>query len=83
MIVLIIATADFFAQLFFFFFQRTLLQWRSVFWITAAILCISNLLFVLLGSAKVQSWNNPRKRQRANSENSILLVNLLHGGGVP
>ncbi|XP_030382811.1 putative inorganic phosphate cotransporter [Scaptodrosophila lebanonensis] len=34
-------------------------QWRIVFWITAAIYLVCNLVFVLFGKATVQTWNDP------------------------
>ncbi|GFT55000.1 hypothetical protein NPIL_218381 [Nephila pilipes] len=46
--------------------DRTLSEWHSVFWISIAVVGSSGIVFMIFGSAEVQSWNfpeaeNPRK----------------------
>ncbi|XP_050533315.1 putative inorganic phosphate cotransporter [Daktulosphaira vitifoliae] len=43
--------------------NSSLEEWRSVFWLSAAILVITNVVFIELGSAKVQPWNETKKRK--------------------
>ncbi|XP_067641632.1 putative inorganic phosphate cotransporter isoform X2 [Eurosta solidaginis] len=44
-------------------------QWRTVFFLSSAIAFVGNLLFLLFGTAKVQSWNEaPRTRTLSESE---------------
>lgn len=35
----------------------TLLEWRSVFWITFLILAFTNVVYLIYGSAEIQPWN--------------------------
>lgn len=39
--------------------QSTLLEWRLVFWIAVLVLCATNIVYVIMGSAEVQPWNDP------------------------
>lgn len=39
-------------------FQHTLAEWRIVFWITFGVLFVTNVIFLLFGSGKVQKWND-------------------------
>ncbi|KAL1117414.1 hypothetical protein AAG570_004740 [Ranatra chinensis] len=39
--------------------NATLLEWRVVFWINFAVIIITNIIYVIVGSAEVQPWNNP------------------------
>jgi len=34
-------------------------QWRTVFWIAAAVYLVGNVLFLVLGDGVVQPWNDP------------------------
>lgn len=40
--------------------EKDPIQWRTVFYIAAAVYCVGNLVFVTLGKAEIQSWNEPR-----------------------
>ena len=40
------------------FFQGSLSQWQIVFFITAGIYTFTNLVFVIFGTGKEQSWNH-------------------------
>jgi len=35
-------------------------EWRLVFWITVAVLVVTNFAFVFMASGEVQPWNEPR-----------------------
>lgn len=45
-------------------------QWRTVYCLLAAVMLLSNLHFLLLGSAKVQPWNNLRP-ERGDDEETV------------
>ncbi|XP_054286347.1 putative inorganic phosphate cotransporter isoform X2 [Macrosteles quadrilineatus] len=38
--------------------DSTLLQWRLVFWIAVIVLVLTNIVYLFLGSAEVQPWND-------------------------
>lgn len=40
--------------------EKDPVQWRTVFYIAAGIYCIGNLVFITLGKAEIQPWNEPR-----------------------
>lgn len=39
--------------------NRTLQEWRLVFWVMCVVLILSNFVFIFWGSGEVQSWNEP------------------------
>lgn len=39
-------------------FQRTVDEWRVVFWIVLIILIISSSTFIMFGSGELQAWDN-------------------------
>ncbi|BES98261.1 sodium:phosphate symporter activity [Nesidiocoris tenuis] len=39
--------------------NRTLAEWRIVFWVMFAVLVLSNFVFIFWGSGEVQPWNDP------------------------
>ncbi|RZF46751.1 hypothetical protein LSTR_LSTR002614 [Laodelphax striatellus] len=41
--------------------ENTIQQWRQVFWVSGSVIVITNGLYIFLGSAKVQPWNDLRK----------------------
>jgi hypothetical protein len=43
-------------------------EWRDVFWLSAAILIATNLLFLQYGSGNVQPWNEKPNRQYKSSD---------------
>lgn len=50
--------------------NSTLLEWRLVFWIAVLVLSVTNIIYVIMGSAEVQPWNNPSiSRQQEDQEN--------------
>lgn len=40
--------------------EKDPIQWRTVFYIAAGVYCVGNLVFVTLGKAEIQPWNEPR-----------------------
>lgn len=38
--------------------QSHMLEWRLVFWISAGVVLVTNVLYCLLGTATVQPWND-------------------------
>lgn len=50
-------------------------EWRDVFWLSAAILIATNLLFLQFGSGDVQPWNEIANQQYKttdkNNENNV------------
>ncbi|XP_050311165.1 sialin-like isoform X4 [Anthonomus grandis grandis] len=44
--------------------NHTLAEWRIVFWIAFGVFLLSNLAFVLFGSAQVQAWNVNEEKER-------------------
>ncbi|XP_017835017.2 sialin [Drosophila busckii] len=50
-------------------------QWQIVFWILAACYISAALVFVVLGSGELQSWNNPPERKK--------ISDVSHEEGVP
>ncbi|XP_071644036.1 putative inorganic phosphate cotransporter [Temnothorax longispinosus] len=54
--------------------ESSVYQWNIVFYISAAIFFLGNLVFVIFGKGEVQWWNEPeaqqsRQKQRGNEEN--------------
>lgn len=41
--------------------QQTVVQWQKVFFLHAAILSISGILYIIYGDANVQPWNDGSK----------------------
>lgn len=52
-----------FFKFLFFIFQQTLSQWRTVFWITLAVLLVTDIIFVMFGSGEEQWWNSVSKNE--------------------
>lgn len=50
-------------------FQSSMEEWRDVFWLSAAILIATNLVFLQFGSGDVQPWN---ERAQLNYKNSAI-----------
>ncbi|XP_014280492.1 putative inorganic phosphate cotransporter isoform X2 [Halyomorpha halys] len=41
--------------------NSTLLEWRLIFWISFAVLIVTNTAFLIMGTANAQWWNDPDK----------------------
>jgi MFS transporter, ACS family, solute carrier family 17 (sodium-dependent inorganic phosphate cotransporter), other len=39
--------------------DRTLTQWRLVFFISCAVLVLTNMVYIIWATGKTQPWNNP------------------------
>lgn len=39
--------------------NRTLQEWRTVFYISCAFLVVTNIIYVVFSSGKTQPWNDP------------------------
>lgn len=39
--------------------QHSLEQWRTVFWIAFGVFMVTNVIYVIFGSADEQAWNDP------------------------
>lgn len=56
-------------------------EWRDVFWLSAAILITTNLVFLQFGSGNVQPWNENANQQYKStdldSENNISILKPL------
>ncbi|XP_047991572.1 putative inorganic phosphate cotransporter isoform X2 [Leguminivora glycinivorella] len=44
--------------------------WRKVFLVAAGLYLVTNLVYVVFGSAELQKWNNPEQSRRENLENA-------------
>lgn len=47
--------------------NSTLLEWRSLFWVTFAVILGSNILFLIMGRANTQWWNDPDQVRNYNN----------------
>ncbi|KAG5866032.1 hypothetical protein JTB14_029840 [Gonioctena quinquepunctata] len=41
--------------------NHTLVEWRTVFWVSFAVFLVTNLVYCFFGSGEEQSWNDPNK----------------------
>ncbi|XP_012523232.1 putative inorganic phosphate cotransporter isoform X2 [Monomorium pharaonis] len=48
--------------------STNILEWRSIFFLSAVIYTVGNLVFILFGTSKVQKWNDPVKSKRDSAE---------------
>ncbi|XP_050432265.1 sialin-like isoform X2 [Adelges cooleyi] len=51
--------------------QRTVLEWRLVFWIMLIIMMTSTITFIIFGSAKLQPWNDSYNNLGNNLDNKL------------
>lgn len=58
--------------------DQTLPQWRTVFYMTCGVLVVTNAVFVIWGSGKVQPWNDTRPKSISDetSESSDTTQNV-------
>ncbi|XP_014212242.2 putative inorganic phosphate cotransporter [Copidosoma floridanum] len=54
--------------------RKDVSQWNTLFLLTGGIYFLSNLVFLLLGEAHIQPWNNPPGQQRVNKRVSIISI---------
>jgi hypothetical protein len=43
--------------------QQTLEQWQQVFWLAAIVSCGTYVFFQAFGTADIQAWNYPNKKE--------------------
>lgn len=43
--------------------NKTLLEWRVVFWVMFGILNGTNVLYIMFGSGEIQPWNEPKEKE--------------------
>ena len=55
--------------------NQTLAGWRNVFLISSSIYILCNLIFVLFGSTKVQTWNTYWEHERSRWQKKVLQRN--------
>lgn len=48
--------------------QRTVKEWRVVFWIMVVVLIGTNIVYVLFGSGDQQDWNEPNNEDPKATE---------------
>lgn len=60
-----------------FYSQHTLLEWRSVFWITVAVNIITLLVFLWGASGEIQPWNNMESDQKINNKKDSEFSNVI------
>ncbi|KAF6202200.1 hypothetical protein GE061_004598 [Apolygus lucorum] len=60
--------------------NRTLMEWRLVFWVMSAVLVLSNFVFIFWGSGEVQPWNDPKGPEEDFEVPDIRRKSTLTGG---
>jgi MFS transporter, ACS family, solute carrier family 17 (sodium-dependent inorganic phosphate cotransporter), other len=45
--------------------DRTLTQWRMVFFISCGFLVITNMVYIIFATGKTQAWNNPEQPNKS------------------
>jgi hypothetical protein len=48
--------------------QRTVTQWRNVFYISCGFLVVTNLIYIIWGSAHKQPWDDPMYKKKNDAE---------------
>ena len=46
-------------------------QWKSIFFLSAIIYIVGNLLFILFGTSTIQPWNDPQNKIKNSSSNTV------------
>lgn len=50
--------------------DRTLTQWRLVFWIAFAVFNVTNLVYIIWASGEIQPWNDGRLIKKTGDSES-------------
>ncbi|XP_012262453.2 putative inorganic phosphate cotransporter isoform X4 [Athalia rosae] len=58
--------------------DRTLSEWRFVFWIVAVVFVVTNIVYVFLASGDVQSWNDPEFIVKEQEERRLKNERIIH-----
>lgn len=48
--------------------NRTILEWRNVFYISCGFLVVTNIIYIIWGSAEKQPWDDPLYKKPKNVE---------------
>jgi MFS transporter, ACS family, solute carrier family 17 (sodium-dependent inorganic phosphate cotransporter), other len=51
--------------------NRTLTEWRLVFFVTFGVLVVTNIFYLIFGSGETQDWDMPEERRRNETEDVI------------
>ncbi|KAL0272549.1 UNVERIFIED_CONTAM: hypothetical protein PYX00_005477 [Menopon gallinae] len=54
-------------------------QWKMVFWITSAVYFLGNLIFIFLGKAERQPWDDPNYKKNKSADNVNVTSNTVTG----
>lgn len=46
-------------------------QWKSIFFLSAIIYIVGNLLFILFGTSTIQPWNDPQNKIKSSASNTV------------
>lgn len=57
-------------MIFYYFPQSSLEEWRFVFWITLGFTLLRTIIYIVLGSAEIQPWNQ-RSPPNVSAESGI------------
>ncbi|XP_076624577.1 putative inorganic phosphate cotransporter isoform X1 [Colletes latitarsis] len=55
------------------------LQWRNIFFLSAVIYFLGNLIFILFGTSKIQKWNDPVKKEKDTVLNCVTESSMENG----
>lgn len=59
---------------FYIIFQTNAFQWKIVFWVSAFIFFLGNLIFMIMGKAKVQPFNEIPGNYNCHNVNKISMI---------
>lgn len=57
----------------FFFLQTSEYLWRKVFCVSAGFFFVTNLFYVIFGTAELADWNEPEEEAAKEDENPMLM----------
>ena len=53
-------------------FQRSLIEWRTVFWIAFVVFNVTNLVYIFYASGNVQPWNTPHLMNKSTDDAFVM-----------
>ncbi|XP_017753622.1 PREDICTED: putative inorganic phosphate cotransporter [Eufriesea mexicana] len=54
-------------------------EWRSIFFLTSGIYFVGNLIFIIFGTCKIQTWNDPVTEKQDITMNSVNVSTVENG----
>ncbi|XP_054014849.1 putative inorganic phosphate cotransporter [Hylaeus anthracinus] len=57
----------------------SVLEWRNIFFLSAVIYFLGNLLFILFGTSKIQKWNDPVEKTKDTVLNAVTESSMKNG----